>query len=117
MTMIKGRHGFTLIEVLMASSVFVIFSASAFFLLTSVMNNSRSSAELTKALFASEAKMDEIRALDFESLAGINGQIFSSGRGAVEIKDISPELKQIKVDYNWKQGRKPLVFYTLRSIY
>ncbi len=111
------KYGFTLIEVLVASSVLLIIVASVFSLLRVGLNYIEQSRELTKATYILEGKMEEIRSMPFSSLPSLHGTTFENGKGRIYVTPVKSDLVQIKAELIWNPKRKPLEIYTLRSAY
>lgn len=102
--------GFTLIEVLISALVLVIVIASFTYLFRSGISLLTSAEDFNRAINALELKAEEVKALAFDN---VQNQTFDKGQ--VDISLINPELKEIKITLNWREGREPLHLYTLRA--
>ncbi len=102
------KKGFTLIELLVAAIILTIMTLSFGYLFHSGINSLQNSKELLAALNSAQAQMEEIRSLPFD-------QIKSSQ--TIAVKPITYDLLEIKLTANWKEGKRPIELYTMRSKY
>ena len=109
------KRGFTLIEVLVAAAILVFAASASALVFRAVTGEIMRSSELTRSVYKTQDKMEELKITDFSDLSSFHGKTFDQGKGKIEVKPILPDLKELKVEYKWDPLRKPIVIYTLRS--
>ena len=110
-----NNRGFTLIESVIALSLFLAATIAFGSLLRLGADTVKASARLTQAVYSIQTKMEEIRACPFEDLPALNGSTFSSGKGKTAIMPILVNMVRIELELKWDPKKMPLKIYTLRS--
>lgn len=112
-----NKKGFTLVELLVAASLFLIATLAFGYLLNMGLTSLATASRLNQAAYSLQAKAEEIRLLPFNQLAGLNGQTFSGGQGRISVTTVLADLVSIKLELRWDPAKSPLRLYTLRSKY
>ena len=103
-------EGFTLIEVLVASILICVFTASFTFLVNSGIKQINNSRQLTRSIFIAKSMMEEMRSKPFESLFSYNNSRFDNGAGFITVFPAGNDLISIKISHKVELN-------TLRSRY
>ena len=112
-----SKRGFTLVELLAASGVFLISAAAFAYLLKTGSFNLDSAQRLTRAVYSLQAQAESLRPLPFESLPSLNGKTFDRGSGKIRVAPALADLLKIELELEWDPSRIPLKIQTLRSKY
>jgi len=112
-----NKKAFTLIEVLIAALLFLAATIGFAYILKYGAASVAKASELNQAAYTIESKMEEIRAMSFYSLPGLNGAVFAKGAGKIRVIPVLADLTQISLELKWDPSRLPLKLYTLRSNY
>jgi prepilin-type N-terminal cleavage/methylation domain-containing protein len=112
-----NKHGFTLVELLVAALIFLIATVAFGFALNTGKNSIESAARLSRATYLLQSKMEEIRALPFSVILPLNGRSFAGGKGKISVTPALADLASIKLELDWDSGKLPLKFYSLKSKY
>lgn len=99
---------FTLVEVLVASSIICIFAASFVFMAAVAVKQVAASRQLTRSLFASKSVMEDLRSKDFGALLSYNNTAFDNGKGLIMVNSAGNDRISITV-------RDKIELNTLRS--
>lgn len=121
--LIKNRHGFSLIEAVMAMGVFAVGALTVSTLLVSSYQNNQSGNQITQATLLAETKMEELKNTSDISLlvdedeANIDQDGQAGGRFTRTTRITNPLggnfSRQIQVTVNWtSKGRNRLVVFT-----
>jgi Tfp pilus assembly protein PilV len=113
----SNNQGFTIVEVVVAASLFLTALVAFSFLLSVGGKSVQSSSRLGEALFTIRAKAEAIRATPFSQLEALNGSTFAAGQGKVFILPALSDLYSIRLEFAWDKNKTPLNIYTLRSSY
>jgi prepilin-type N-terminal cleavage/methylation domain-containing protein len=103
-----NSKAFTLVEVLVASFIICIFSASFVYLSAVSVKQVITSKLLTRAVFASKGVMEELRSKDFGALLSYNNTTFDNGNGRITVTPVGSDRISITV-------RNKIELNTLRS--
>lgn len=112
-----NKKAFTLVEMVIACSLFLIITATFSFFLNSAMRSSKNAKNLNQATFTLLSKAEGVRATPFESLKSLNGQIFANGQGKVSINSALSDLVKVEIELSWHPDKIPLKISSLRSSY
>lgn len=112
-----NKKGFTLVELLVAASLFLVATFAFGYFLKIGMDSIESATRLNQAAYALQAEMEEIRALPFEQLAALNGMAFAQGRGELSVTPVLADLVGLKLELEWDPKKSPLELSSLRSKY
>jgi prepilin-type N-terminal cleavage/methylation domain-containing protein len=112
-----NNKGLTLIEVIVALSLFLAATVAFSYLLKLGAGTVRTSEHLTEASYSLQAKMEEIKACPFEDLTALNGAAFNGGKGKISITPVLADLVKIELELKWDPQKLPLRICTLRSVY
>ncbi|MEE8637993.1 MAG: prepilin-type N-terminal cleavage/methylation domain-containing protein [Candidatus Margulisiibacteriota bacterium] len=112
-----NRKGFTLVELLVAASLFLVATSAFGYLLKTGLVSIETASRLNQAAYELQAKMEEIRPLPFNQLAALNGSAFAQDRGEVSVTPVLADLVRIKLELEWDPKKTSLKLYTLRSKY
>jgi prepilin-type N-terminal cleavage/methylation domain-containing protein len=109
--------GFTLIEVMMALTIFAVGVSAVLTMLIHVNRNGRLSDDTTRACFLAQRKMEELIGLDFtDSLLGATREADGFKREepyvetenkytiAWDVRDMSPTAKKLSLVVRWNAG-------------
>jgi hypothetical protein len=106
-----------LVELLIASGLFLLAVAGFGYLLKAGTNSVESATRLNRAVYALQAKTEELRATPFEELLALNGSGFGDGSGTVSVAPVLADLVSIKLELEWDPQKTHLNLYALRSKY
>ena len=112
-----GNKGFTLIEVIIASSILIVAAFSSFFLISSLASGAINSINATSSLYIALGKMEELRSFEFDSLAPLDGTTFNNMAGKIFVQKIQPDLLKLQLTYKWNASKAPIELYSKRSKY
>lgn len=112
-----NRKGFTLVELLVAASLFLTAVVAFSYLLKTGIKTISDAKVLNQAVYTLQAKGEEIMATPFEDLASLNGSAFAQGAGKIYIAPALVDLTSAKLVLFWHPQKSPLRLYTLRSKY
>lgn len=112
-----NKRGFTLVEVLLASAIFVIAVSTFGYLLNQAQNSVSTIDDLSRALYIARSKVEEIRNIPFDQLLVLNGSTFFEGKGKILIVPVLADLTRIQVELKWNPNRTPIRIHSLRSKY
>ena len=107
---VKHSKAFTLVEVLVASSIICIFAASFVFMASVAVKQVGTSRQLTRSLFACKSAMEDLKSRDFGALMSFNNTTFDSGKGIITLNPVGNDRVSITV-------RDKIELNTLRSRY
>ncbi len=107
-----NREGFTLIEAAISVAILLITIASSVYLMKNIMATKWNAQRFYGQINLAQGKMEELRSQPFDNLT--NGT-FDNGRGRIEVKDITSDLKEISLTLFWDAGKRPIALYTMRS--
>lgn len=108
----NSTSGFALIEVLIACTLTFIIFASFSYLIKFSMQQAKETSIYLRATSLAHSEMEKIRA---ESFANIKPYNFDNQKGQVNLRPVYGNLLEIKLLYNWQNGKTPIELYTLRS--
>jgi len=114
---VPGREGFTLVEIILAVSLFVLIISTFGFLLRRAGDAIASVDGLSHALYAARSEMEEIRQISFDKLLTLNGSVFCGGRGKILVIPVLADLLRIELELKWNPKRPAIRLYSLRSKY
>ncbi|MFC1560232.1 prepilin-type N-terminal cleavage/methylation domain-containing protein [Candidatus Margulisiibacteriota bacterium] len=109
--------GFTLIEVLIASLILVLFSSFMFYMVGSSLRNVESSNEYLKAVLRASSVLEDVRKAAFTDTEDLYDDGFDEGKGRVVRELRGADIYEISVEYDWRESRRPINLMTLRSRY
>jgi prepilin-type N-terminal cleavage/methylation domain-containing protein len=112
-----NKRGFTLVELLVAASIFLVATLAFGSLLKIGMSSIRAARDLNRAAYTLQAKMEEIQETPFAELPGLNGSSFANGKGRISVSPVLADLVRIRLELSWDPDRTSLHIYTLRSSY
>ncbi len=112
-----NRRGFTLVELLAAASLFLAAVLSFSYLLKTGASSIEAAGRLNRAVYALQAKNEEIHTLSFSELPSLNKTTFEKGAGKVLITPALADLVKIELELEWDSKKAPLRLCTLRSKY
>ena len=112
-----NNKGFTLVELVVAISLFLVATVAFGSLLKLGAGTVKTSGHLTEAVYSLQAKMEEIKARPFNNLAPLNGSTFNGGKGKISITTVLADLVKIELELKWDPHKLPLKTCTLRSSY
>jgi prepilin-type N-terminal cleavage/methylation domain-containing protein len=112
-----NRKGFTLVELLVASSLFLLATLTFSYLLKTGISSVESAARLKQATYTLQSRAEEIRALSFSDLPSLDGTTFAQGRGNISVTPALADLVKIELELEWDPNKIPLRISTLRSNY
>lgn len=112
-----NKRGFTLVELLVAASIFLVSTLAFGSLLKMSLASIHSASELNRAAYMLQTKTEEIQAIPFAELSGLNGASFANGKGKISVSPVLADLVRIRLELKWDPDRTPLYIYTLRSSY
>ena len=112
-----NKKGFTLVELLIAASLFLAATLAFGYLLKLGLLSVENATKLNHAAYALQTKMEELRSLPFEDVERQNGGSFAAGKGKVQVAPALANLVSIKIELEWDPRRAPLKLYALRSKY
>ena len=112
-----NRKGFTLVEILVAASLFLTAVVAFSFLLNNTTKTMGDAKVLNQAVYTLQAKREEIMAVPFDELFSLNGSAFAQGNGKIHITPALADLVKTKLVLFWHPQKAPLRLYTLRSKY
>lgn len=112
-----SKKGFTLVELLVAASIFLLATLAFGYLLKTALISIDSASRLNQAAFILQEKMEEMKPLAFDQLAALNGDTFAEGLGKITVTPVLADLVRIKIELDWDPKRIPLKIFTLRSKY
>ena len=107
---LSRSKAFTLVEVLVASSIICIFAASFVFMAAVAVKQEAASRQLTRSLFACKSAMEDLRSRDFGALMSFNNMTFDSGKGIIMVTSAGNDRISIMV-------RDKVELNTIRSRY
>jgi len=111
------NKGFTLIEVIIASLVIILFSSFLFYMVhTSILGVNNSNQYLNGVIISSNM-MEVVLQEPYDTLMDHDGRVFNNGKGIVSVFDESPDIDRVIIEYKWRENRKPIVLTTLMSRY
>ena len=112
-----SKKGFTLLELLVASAIFLVAALTLAYLLKVGMASVQNTFRLNQAVYALQAQAEEIRSRSFEAVAELNGGSFASGKGKISVIPAVTDLLKVELELEWAPGKVPLKITTLRSRY
>jgi prepilin-type N-terminal cleavage/methylation domain-containing protein len=112
-----NRKGFTLVELLVAASLFLTAVVAFSYLLKTSIKTAGEAKVFNQAVYALQAKKEELMGVSFESLALLDGAAFARGAGKIYITPALADLVNIKLVLFWAPKKAPLRLNTLRSKY
>ena len=112
-----NRLAFTLIELLIASALFLAAVIMFNYVLKTGASLIAASGRRSQAFYDLQAKMEELGALPFENLAQLNGSSFAENKGKIYIAPVFSDLSSIRIDLKWNPQKPPLQIFALRSCY
>lgn len=112
-----NKRGFTLVELLVAASLFLVVTLAFGYLLKTGLASIAAASRLNQAAYTLQAKIEEIHALPFDHLSALNGNPFAESFGKVYVTPVLADLVRIKLELEWDPKKAPLKLYTLRSEY
>ena len=108
----KKTNGFTLIEVIISFSIIVLISSFFFYFFKAGINSIKLADEYFNALNLGQQKMEEIRASSAEAISNLS---FANNKGSIKATNITSNLFEISLTYNWHDKKNPIELYTLRA--
>lgn len=93
----NNKCGFTLVEVLVAASLFLGLISAVGYSYHAAQQGLASAESRAGRLDELRSELEELRPLPFDSLAGMNGQAFASGEGRVGIVLLDADLIKVTV--------------------
>jgi prepilin-type N-terminal cleavage/methylation domain-containing protein len=112
-----NKRGFTLIELLVAAALFLLAVYAFSCLLKMGMATVDTASRLNHAVYAIQAKKEEIFSLPFNQLPSLHATTFANGAGKISVMSVLSDLVNIELELEWDPKRIPLKLYTLRSKY
>jgi prepilin-type N-terminal cleavage/methylation domain-containing protein len=112
-----SKKGFTLVELLIAASIFLIATFAFAYLLKLGMASAQNTFQLNQARYTLQTQAEKLRSLPFSSLASFNGQSFAQGKGKISVIPAVTDLLKIELELEWDPNKVPLKITTLRSSY
>lgn len=112
-----NKQGFTLVELLVAGTIFIIATSAFTYGLRVCLSNYKSASALNKAIYTLQSETEKIKTVPFAQLIKIKGKTFAAGKGKVSVSALLPDLLKIKIELAWLDNKDPLEVYTLRSQY
>lgn len=112
-----NRRGFTLVELLLAASLFLVATTAFGYLLRVGKTAVGSASKFNQSVYAIQARMEEVKRLPFDQLISLDGSTFAQGMGKVSAIPLSADLVSIQLELKWAPKKIPLNLYTLRSKY
>ena len=109
-----NRKGFTLVEILVATALFLLAISTFSYLLKSAKESILNARKLSQALYQVQAKMEELRGTPFENLVSTT---FAENRGRVVVTPALADMVSISVELEWNPKKLPIKLYSLRSKY
>lgn len=114
MARLSDNNGFSLPEVLVAAYILAFGLCGILVTYVSMLIFSDLSRDFTLANNALQAKMEEIRRTDFNSLSGLSGTVFDiegfssdNAKGAIEVTDTAyTDLKRVRIAVCFKSRSK-----------
>lgn len=108
------KKGFTLIEVLVAATVVLLCLCGLLLTYVNLFFLTDLSRDFTRANSALQAKMEEIKKTNFDSLSTLNGQVFdivgfssSTAKGQVAVANtVYSDLKRVRVVVCFKSRQR-----------
>jgi prepilin-type N-terminal cleavage/methylation domain-containing protein len=112
-----NKKGFTLVELLVAATIFLVATFAFAYLLKIGMASVQNTARLNLAIYSLQAQAEEMRSLPFSSLVSLNGRSFAQGKGKISVIPAVTDLLKIELELEWDPNKIPLKITTLRSNY
>jgi prepilin-type N-terminal cleavage/methylation domain-containing protein len=106
----SNSKAFTLVEVLIASLIVSVFTASFAYLVAAGVKQMAASKQLTRSIFISKGVMEGMRSEDFGSLLSYNNTTFDNGAGLILVTLVGSDRVSITV-------RDKIELNTIRSRY
>ena len=107
-----NNKGFTLIEVLVSSTVLIIATTWIFSLFRANLFYIQKNRVLVNATYLAQEKMEEMRGFSFDELKKINHLTFNQGQGYIRVEPAGADLAKIEIGIlNVKRAK----LVTLRS--
>ena len=105
----SNSRGFTLVEVLAASSIICVFATSFVYLAAAGIKQISASKQLTRSVLISKSVMEELRSKDFSTLLSYNNVSFDNGAGRITVVPAGSDRLLItvkdKVELNTMRSR------------
>ena len=111
----ERRKGFTLVELLVAASLFLAAAVAFNYLLKVGFTTVDTAQHLNQATYTLISKKEEIINLPFNSLSSLNGESFAHGSGRISVNPVLIDLMNIELELVWDTEKLPLKITTLRS--
>lgn len=92
-----NRRGFTLIEVLVATGIFLLSAASFNLAIKTAQRLESQAVEKNREFLGLVNVMEELQSKPFADLSGLNGQTCLAGGGKINISLVEPELAKISL--------------------
>ncbi|MBU0671600.1 MAG: type II secretion system GspH family protein [Candidatus Margulisbacteria bacterium] len=112
-----NKRGFTLIELIVATSLFLIAVASFSQLLKIAASSITAAERLNLATYEIQAEMEELRSLTFNQLYAQSGRSFAQGKGKIQVSPVLADLVRVELVLNWHPQKVPFNLSALRSKY
>ena len=106
------RKGFTLIELIVSLCLLTIIATAFSGFFQAGISRLADTQEFARALNSSQAQMEALRAKSFDALKDTS---FENGRGNIRVRPVTHNLVEIRLTLDWKEGRKPLEFISMRA--
>lgn len=112
-----NKKGFTLVELLVAATIFLVATFAFAYLLKIGMASVQNTSRFNHATYSLVTQAEEIKSLPFSSLASLNGRSFAQGDGKISVVPALADLLKIELELAWDPNKVPLKVTTLRSSY
>ena len=112
-----NRRGLTLIELLVATALFLMAVGAFSYVLKTGLASVDSAVRLNHAVYLLQAEKETILSLPFDRLPSLNASTFADGAGKIQIMPALSDLTNIQLELEWDPTKVPLRLHILRRKY
>jgi len=114
---LNNKNGFTLIEILVAVTLFLLATVSFTFVLQSAKTSANTTEVKQQAIYAVQATYEQLKLVPFNQLKNFDGLTFWQKQGKIEVKNLLADLLTVKIELAWHPQKNPIKLHSLRSKY